>query len=173
MATKWNSGKAIASIQEYKTHECLWNFQSPQYKNKQLREAAYKQFVDAMDITGFAIPEVKNKIKSLGSTYAQEMKKIRKSKNFGAGVGNIYESNIQWMKELQPVYRDTHRKKTLDNVINFIIYSVTCYVTIIETQNMTSTTLLNHSILPLNITIMIEVLGICSSQLSCLHSYMV
>jgi hypothetical protein len=61
MATKWNSEKTIAFIQEYKTHECLWNFLSPQYKNKQMREAAYKQIVDAMDITGFVIPEVKKR----------------------------------------------------------------------------------------------------------------
>jgi len=25
MATKWDSEKTIAFIQEYKTHECLWN----------------------------------------------------------------------------------------------------------------------------------------------------
>ena len=76
MATKWDSEKTIAFIQEYKTHECLWNFTSPQYRNKQMLEAAYKQNADAMGIGGFGIPEVKNKIKNLRSTYAQEMKKI-------------------------------------------------------------------------------------------------
>jgi len=76
MATMWNSEKTIAFIQEYKTHECLWNFTSPQYRNKQMLEAAYKQNADAMGIGGFGIPEVKNKIKNLRSTYAQEMKKI-------------------------------------------------------------------------------------------------
>jgi hypothetical protein len=121
MATKWNSKKAIAFIQEYKTHECLWNFQSPQYKNKQLREAAYKQIVDAMDITEFVIPKVKNKIKNLRSTYAQEMKKVQESKKSGAGVDNVYESNIQWLKELQPGYRDADVRKTLDNASNFIL----------------------------------------------------
>jgi hypothetical protein len=34
------------------------------------------------------------------------MKKIQESKKSGAGVDNIYESNIQWLKELQTVYRD-------------------------------------------------------------------
>jgi hypothetical protein len=129
MATKWSSENPIAFIQEYKTHEYLWNFQSPQYKNNQMREAAYKQSVYAMDVTGFGIPEVKNKIKTLRSTYAQEMKKIQESKKSGAGVDNIYKSNIQWLKELQPVYRDADVRKTLDNISNFICYSVTCYVT--------------------------------------------
>jgi hypothetical protein len=35
-----------------------------------MREVAYKQIVDANDITGFGIPEVKNKIKNLRSTDA-------------------------------------------------------------------------------------------------------
>jgi hypothetical protein len=30
-----------------------------------MHEAAYKQIVDAMDITGFGIPEVKNNVKNL------------------------------------------------------------------------------------------------------------
>jgi hypothetical protein len=63
IATKWNSEKSIDFIQEYKTQECLWNLKSPQYKNKQMGEAAYKQIVDAMDITGFVTPEVKTQIK--------------------------------------------------------------------------------------------------------------
>jgi hypothetical protein len=94
-----------------------------------MREAAYKQIVDAMDVTGFGILEVKNKIKNLRSTYAQEMKKIQESKKSSAGVENIYESSIQWLKELQPVYRNADVRKTLDNVSNFIFCSVTCHVT--------------------------------------------
>jgi hypothetical protein len=77
MATKWSNETTIAFIQEYKAHECLWDFKSPQHKNKQMREAAYKEIVEAMNITGFGIPEVKNKIKKLRSTYAQEVKKIQ------------------------------------------------------------------------------------------------
>jgi hypothetical protein len=46
-----------------------------------------------MGIGGFGIPEVKNKIKNLRSTYAQEMKKIQESKKSGAVDENIYESN--------------------------------------------------------------------------------
>jgi hypothetical protein len=57
------------------------------------------------------------------------MKNIKESKKSGAGVDNIYESNMQWLNELQPVYRDADVRKTLDNVSNFIFYSVTCYVT--------------------------------------------
>jgi len=92
-------------------------------------EAAYKQIADAMGIGGFGIPEVKNKIKSLRSTYAQEMIKIQESKKSGDGVDNIYESNVQWLKELQTVYRDADVRITLDNVSNLIPYSVKCYVT--------------------------------------------
>ena len=75
MATKWDCAVTIAFIQEYKVHECLWNFKSPVYKNKHMREAAYQEIVREMNIDGFGVPEVKNKIKNLRSTYAQELKK--------------------------------------------------------------------------------------------------
>ena len=57
------------------------------------------------------------------------MKKLQESNNSGAGFDNIYESNIQWLKELQTVYRDADVRITQDNVSNLILYSVTCYVT--------------------------------------------
>jgi hypothetical protein len=75
MAAKWDIATTIAFIQEYKEHECLWNFKSPLYKNKHMREAAYKEIVKAMNIEGFGVPEVKNKIINVRSTYAQEIKK--------------------------------------------------------------------------------------------------
>ena len=56
MATKWDCAVIIAFIQEYKAHECLWNFKSPVYKNKYMREAAYQEIVGAMNIDGFGVP---------------------------------------------------------------------------------------------------------------------
>jgi hypothetical protein len=47
------------------------------------------------------------------------------SKKSGAGVESIYESNIPWLKELEPVYKDADTRKTLDNVSNVIFYFVT------------------------------------------------
>ena len=56
MATKWDCAVIIAFIQEYKAHECLWNFKSPVYKNKHMREDAYQEIVEAMNIQGFGVP---------------------------------------------------------------------------------------------------------------------
>jgi hypothetical protein len=39
------------------------------------------------------------------------VQKIQESKKCGVGVDNIYESNMQWLKELQPVYRDADVRK--------------------------------------------------------------
>ena len=61
MATKWDCAVTIAFIQEYKARECLLNFKSPVYKNKHMRQAAYQEIVEAMNIEGFGVPEVKNK----------------------------------------------------------------------------------------------------------------
>jgi hypothetical protein len=84
-----------------------------------MREAAYKEIVKAIDIEGFGVPEVKKKIKNVHSTYAQEIKKIEESKKSGAGVESVYESNIPWLKELEPVYKDADTRKTLDNQLIF------------------------------------------------------
>ena len=78
MATKWDCAVTIELVQEYKAHEYLWNFISPVYKNKHMREAAYQEIVEVMNIEGFGVPEVKNKIKNLRSTYAQELKKQKR-----------------------------------------------------------------------------------------------
>lgn len=46
------------------------------YKNKQVRDAAYKEMEEVMGIEEFGVPEIKNKIRALRSTNSQE-KKIR------------------------------------------------------------------------------------------------
>ena len=56
MATKWDCAVTIELVQEYKAHEYLWNFISPVYKNKHMREAAYQEIVGAMNIDGFGVP---------------------------------------------------------------------------------------------------------------------
>lgn len=100
---KWDVETTIF-IQLYKLNPCLWNFKSPEYKIKQKRNAAYNSIVNGMNITGFGTLEVKNKIKKLRSTYQQENKKIQESKKSGAGLSNVYTSNIKWLKEMEEVF---------------------------------------------------------------------
>lgn len=90
MAEKWNSQTTIKFIQEFSCYECLWNTKSPTYKNKQRRETSFQKIVEAMNIPGFGIPEVKNKMRNLRSTYYQEKRKIENSKKSGSGSDDVY-----------------------------------------------------------------------------------
>lgn len=123
MAGKWDSETTVKFVQEYKLHECLWNFKSPKYKSKQLRETAYKNIVNIMNLPGFGVPEVKTKIKNLRSTYCQEKKKILNSKRSGAGNEAIYSPNIKWFWELDKMMMKMNdvrqRKNSFDYVCIF------------------------------------------------------
>lgn len=118
---KWDVETTIKFIQLYKLHPCLWNFKSPEYKIKQKRDAAYNSIVNGMNITGFGTLEVKNKIKNLRSTYQQENKKIQESKKSGAGLSNVYTSNIKWLKEMEEVFSKDLNKNVFENVSTFYV----------------------------------------------------
>lgn len=72
MTEKWSSETTI-SVQELVTHDCLWNVKCKVYKNKKMRESAYQKIVEAMNIVGFNVPEVKTKIRNLKSTYISHL----------------------------------------------------------------------------------------------------
>lgn len=118
MSIKWDCKTTINFIQEYKGHECLWNFTSSSYENKHMRESAYRTIVTTIPIEGFGVPEVKIKIKIICSTYNRELKTVRQSKKFGSGVDSCYVPIIQWLKELEPMYNDSNSSTTFDNVSN-------------------------------------------------------
>lgn len=123
-SNKWDLETTIKFIQLYKLHPCLWNSQSPEYKKKQKQYAAYNSIVQEMNITGFGTQEVKNKIKRLRSTYVQENKKIQDSKNSGAGLSNVYTSNIKWLKEMEEVFSKDLNENAYLNVSTFYCYNV-------------------------------------------------
>lgn len=114
--SKWSSETTLKFIQEYKTHECLWDFKSTVYRDKHRRDAAYIKLVEAMGLPNFGVTEVKNKIKNLRSTYNQEKKKITDSKKSGSGKNSVYESNVKWLAELEPTMYIGDKRKTFDNV---------------------------------------------------------
>ncbi|VVD05990.1 unnamed protein product [Leptidea sinapis] len=101
--------------QLYKLNPCLWNFKSPEYKIKQKRDAAYNSIVNGMNIMGFGTLEVKNKIRNLRSMYQQENIKIQESKKSGAGLSNVYTSNIKWLKEMEEVFSKDLNKNVFEN----------------------------------------------------------
>ncbi|XP_050684976.1 uncharacterized protein LOC126979606 [Leptidea sinapis] len=54
----------------------------------------------AVAIANFGVKEVETKIKSIRSTYAQELKKIKDSSKCGSGTDDIYKPTIKWFDML-------------------------------------------------------------------------
>lgn len=116
--SRWNEATTIKFVEEYRERPCLWDIRAAIYKNKQARESAYKEIEDIMGIEGFGVPEIKNKIRALRSTYSQEKKKIKDTMKSGAGSEDIYVPSIKWFKEMDVFLRkvEDNKRPTQDNI---------------------------------------------------------
>uniref|UniRef100_A0A1B6E220 MADF domain-containing protein n=1 Tax=Clastoptera arizonana TaxID=38151 RepID=A0A1B6E220_9HEMI len=112
---KWSSDMTMKFVQAYMKHECLWNFKSADYKDKEKREAAYLDLMQVMSIPEFGLVEVKSKIKNLRSTYNQEKRKVEESMLMDSGK-SVYESNLKWLKDLEPAMINGEKRGTFEIV---------------------------------------------------------
>lgn len=95
--SRWGDEKTTQFILVYREYECLWNPSCSLYKNKIARDNAYTKIQEEFNLT---VKEIKNKIKSLRSTYHQELNKVEKSKRSGAGLSDVYKPSLTWFKEM-------------------------------------------------------------------------
>ncbi|XP_020723102.1 uncharacterized protein LOC126926324 isoform X1 [Bombus affinis] len=115
MAKKLNKNQTSKFVTLYREHECLWDIASKDYKNKAMRESALKKICEDMQMEGFGVEDVKNKIKSIRSTYYLELDKIKRSTTSGAS-GNVYEPKMKWFTELDSFIKNVVvKRKTPDN----------------------------------------------------------
>ncbi|CAG4968595.1 unnamed protein product [Parnassius apollo] len=94
---RWGDERTIQFIHLYRDYECLWKPASPLYKNKTARANAYTKIQKEFSLTE---KEIKNKTKSLRSTYHQEKNKVENSKRSGTGSSDIYKPSLIWYKEM-------------------------------------------------------------------------
>ncbi|XP_055940794.1 uncharacterized protein LOC129971234 isoform X1 [Argiope bruennichi] len=80
-------------VELYRHYECLWNLKDPNYRNRQVNQAACAAIAREMDHEEFTAADVKLKLKALRGTYNQELIKIRRSVESGDGT---YRPNIKW-----------------------------------------------------------------------------
>lgn len=114
---KLTGAETIKLVKLYKTYECIWKIPSAEYKIKPKRQAAYKAIVKLMGKEGFGVPELKQKIKNLRSTYLQELLKIRKSIKSDSGTVNIYVPKIKWFQLMDSFIKDmTIHGQMKDNI---------------------------------------------------------
>lgn len=103
MMSKWSPELTLQFVTEYVQNECLWNFKSVQYKNKNSRLQAYNRMKENLNIPNFGAKEIIKKIKIIRSTYSQELKKIRESRKYGSSTDEIYVPTLKWF----PILHDT------------------------------------------------------------------
>ncbi|XP_075211005.1 uncharacterized protein LOC142318318 [Lycorma delicatula] len=87
----------------YRDKECLWNIESPNYKNREARNKALKKISEEMAIQGFGPREVAQKIKNLRSTYNQEIKKIENSKTSMLSE-DVYKPKVPWFETMHEMF---------------------------------------------------------------------
>ncbi|XP_045778770.1 uncharacterized protein LOC123876507 [Maniola jurtina] len=75
-----------------------------------MRQSALQKICEGMQIEGFTVEDVKNKIKSMRSTYYLELDKIKKSSTSGAS-GDVYQPKIKWFAEFNSFIRNAMVKR--------------------------------------------------------------
>ncbi|PSN42312.1 hypothetical protein C0J52_11148 [Blattella germanica] len=111
---KWRRcNRTKKMVELYKKHECLWNQKSQDYRDSELRNRAYEAIVREMKIKNFGVKEVKTKIRIIRNTYAQELQKIKKSKEDAEG---LYTPTLSWFRCADSFMRDviSTRSQTLN-----------------------------------------------------------
>lgn len=118
---RWGDEKTIQFIHLYREYECLWKPTSPLYKNK----IAYSKIQEELNLSE---KEIKNKIKSLRSTYHQERNKVEGSKRSGAGYSNIYKPSLIWFKEMDFINETFEYKNSIQTaVVSTYSFVLTCF----------------------------------------------
>ncbi|KAL1140262.1 hypothetical protein AAG570_000194 [Ranatra chinensis] len=109
-----NSAQIIKFLELYRDAECLWNTNSEMYKDRNARDDALTKICYEMNIDGFGIREVAQKIKNIRSAYYQELKKVNNSKKSGASVVDIYRPRVRWFSIADSFLR---KKSEIDEII--------------------------------------------------------
>ncbi|KAI5636578.1 alcohol dehydrogenase transcription factor myb/SANT-like domain-containing protein [Phthorimaea operculella] len=102
---RWGEATTLEFVKLYLREECLWNPDHPGYKNKFKRQMCYNTISAEFETFSgkrMSIPEIKNKIKSLRSTYAQQVQKILQKSSPDA----MYEPSLVWFTEMDRCLRN-------------------------------------------------------------------
>ncbi|CAG9788537.1 unnamed protein product [Diatraea saccharalis] len=95
---RWGENETCLFVNLYLKNDVLWNTRNTNYKSKFLRQQAYKNIIEGLRSgAGISLSEeeVKMKIKSLRSTYSQELVKIRDRSDSDCR----YKPALKWFDE--------------------------------------------------------------------------
>lgn len=87
----WSRQDTITLIDIYRSHECLWNVRSFDYRNRDKRAAAIR---DIAQTISRSVNEVKKKLESLRNQHRRELRLMCTSKKSGAGSDEIHTPKL-------------------------------------------------------------------------------
>ncbi|XP_023942793.2 uncharacterized protein LOC112049222 [Bicyclus anynana] len=100
---RWSEEATLEFVKLYLKQECLWNPHNIGYKSKHHRDKAYSEIISEFNhIKTLTIPEVKLKIKTLRTTYIQQLHKIQQK----SSPDCIYEPSLFWFHEMDRCLKD-------------------------------------------------------------------
>lgn len=104
----------------YRKYECLWDPTCEDYLKRDVKDAAYVSMIDELNVAGLEVKEapLKKKIKVLRDSYRNELNKIKKSKNNGAGVDELYKPKLMWFSTADAFLRNViSGRETISNLV--------------------------------------------------------
>lgn len=132
---KWRDNHIPKFLELYQREECLWNVKSEDYKNVTMRAKSYEQIRAGMELDAIiTINDIKNKIKSIRTTYKVELNKLLKANKSGTGTEDVYKPKLFWFAQADvflrgvSVPRESQSNLVSNNIQNivsivFITYS--------------------------------------------------
>lgn len=102
---RWTEQTMMSFVLLYEAHPCLWNVDSPDYKDRELRKAALASLIKELGMPNFSELDCKNKIKNMRSHYCQELKKIKMSAKNATCADDVYKPSLSWFSTLDEFLR--------------------------------------------------------------------
>ncbi|KAG8235446.1 hypothetical protein J437_LFUL015794 [Ladona fulva] len=118
---KWNANNIIDFLKIYEKYPLLWNMKHKDHSNIKSRNELFKQLYEQLDaiglLEGVDEKQLKSRIKTIKDVYRQELGKIERSRESGAGT-EVYSPKLIWFNSayfLREVLSTRKSKSNLDH----------------------------------------------------------
>jgi hypothetical protein len=87
-----NNEQTLEFIEDYRSHECLWDIRNKNYTSKTKRHDAYSQLAQKYNMT---CKGVRNKIKSLRSYFAKEHQRVTEKRAVLEQIASMIRNGLR------------------------------------------------------------------------------
>lgn len=122
---KWSENETIKFVEMYRDLDFLWDTESADYRNSQMRQAGYEHLVKEMGIADFTVADARKKIKSLRNTYSQELQKIERSLSSENGGNFVYKPNVKWFHIIHAFLNKTTTSERRSALVSTYLLCIT------------------------------------------------